>query len=54
MAEGVRRTVAGGRSGRRRHRDDRHRGTVSPDGQPVGTVHLAVATPLGSRVESRD
>lgn len=27
-------------------------GPVSPDGQPVGTVHIAVATPLGSRVES--
>lgn len=27
-------------------------GPVSPDGQPVGTVHLAVSTPLGSRVES--
>lgn len=27
-------------------------GPLSADGQPVGTVHLAVATPLGSRVES--
>ena len=27
-------------------------GPVSADGQPVGTVHLAVSTPLGSRVES--
>ncbi|MCT9821501.1 CinA family protein [Microbacterium sp. W1N] len=27
-------------------------GPISPDGQPVGTVHLAVSTPLGSRVES--
>lgn len=27
-------------------------GPVSSDGQPVGTVHIAVATPLGSRVES--
>ncbi|WP_292834721.1 CinA family protein [Microbacterium sp.] len=27
-------------------------GPLSPDGQPVGTVHLAVSTPLGSRVES--
>lgn len=27
-------------------------GPVSPDGQPVGTVHIAVSTPLGSRVES--
>lgn len=27
-------------------------GPLSADGQPVGTVHVAVATPLGSRVES--
>ncbi|MFI8633481.1 CinA family protein [Microbacterium sp. NPDC077663] len=27
-------------------------GPVSTDGQPVGTVHIAVSTPLGSRVES--
>mgnify|MGYP002385202616 CR=1 FL=1 len=27
-------------------------GPLSPDGQPVGTVHVAVSTPLGSRVES--
>ena len=27
-------------------------GPVSSDGQPVGTVHIAVATALGSRVES--
>lgn len=27
-------------------------GPVSPDGQPVGTVHVAVSTPLGSRVET--
>lgn len=27
-------------------------GPLSSDGQPVGTVHLAVATQLGSRVES--
>lgn len=27
-------------------------GPLSSDGQPVGTVHIAVATPLGSRVES--
>ena len=27
-------------------------GPVSDDGQPVGTVHVAVSTPLGSRVES--
>ncbi|WP_243076762.1 CinA family protein [Microbacterium sp. SS28] len=27
-------------------------GPDSPDGQPVGTVHIGVATPLGTRVES--
>lgn len=27
-------------------------GPASPDGQPVGTVHIAVATALGTRVES--
>jgi len=27
-------------------------GPLSPDGQPVGTVHLAVSTPLGERGES--
>lgn len=27
-------------------------GPDSPDGQPVGTVHLAVSTPLGTRVDS--
>jgi nicotinamide-nucleotide amidase len=27
-------------------------GPDSPDGQPVGTVHVGVATPLGTRVES--
>jgi nicotinamide-nucleotide amidase len=27
-------------------------GPTSPDGQPVGTVHIAVSTPLGTRVES--
>ncbi|MFT4135538.1 CinA family protein [Microbacterium sp.] len=27
-------------------------GPDSPDGQPVGTVHIAVSTPLGSRAES--
>jgi nicotinamide-nucleotide amidase len=53
MAEGVRRALG--------HGDDAAdvgiattgiAGPVSPDGQPVGTVHLAVSTPLGSRVES--
>ncbi|WP_345803498.1 CinA family protein [Microbacterium sp. AZCO] len=27
-------------------------GPDSPDGQPVGTVHIGVATPLGTRVDS--
>ena len=27
-------------------------GPDSPDGQPVGTVHLGVSTPLGTRVET--
>lgn len=27
-------------------------GPLSADGQPVGTVHIAVSTPLGSRVET--
>lgn len=27
-------------------------GPGSPDGQPVGTVHIAVSTPLGTRVDS--
>ena len=27
-------------------------GPDSPDGQPVGTVHVAVSTPLGTRVDS--
>jgi nicotinamide-nucleotide amidase len=27
-------------------------GPDSPDGQPVGTVHIGVATPLGTRVAS--
>jgi nicotinamide-nucleotide amidase len=27
-------------------------GPESPDGQPVGTVHIGISTPLGSRVES--
>ncbi|RLK52999.1 CinA family protein [Microbacterium telephonicum] len=53
MAEGVRRSLGRG--------DDLVdvglattgiAGPLSPDGQPVGTVHLAVSTPLGSRVDS--
>ncbi|MFT4306037.1 MAG: CinA family protein [Microbacterium sp.] len=27
-------------------------GPASPDGQPVGTVHIGVSTPLGTRVET--
>jgi nicotinamide-nucleotide amidase len=27
-------------------------GPDSPDGQPVGTVHIAISTPLGTRVDS--
>jgi nicotinamide-nucleotide amidase len=53
MAEGVRRAV-----GARGEPTDVGiattgiAGPVSPDGQPVGTVHVAVSTSLGSRVES--
>lgn len=53
MAEGVR--AALGRDG---HRCDLGVATTgvagpeSPDGQPVGTVHIAVSTPLGTRVET--
>ncbi|PZU31571.1 MAG: damage-inducible protein CinA [Microbacterium sp.] len=53
MAEGVRRTVAGaGEAADVGIATTGIAGPVSPDGQPVGTVHLAVATALGSRVES--
>jgi len=53
MAEGVRRTVgAGEQQADVGIATTGIAGPVSPDGQPVGTVHLAVATPLGSRVES--
>ncbi|GAA1640091.1 CinA family protein [Microbacterium flavum] len=53
MAEGVRRTVAGsGEPADVGIATTGIAGPVSPDGQPVGTVHLAVSTPLGSRVES--
>ncbi|WP_431804176.1 CinA family protein [Microbacterium sp. bgisy203] len=53
MAEGVRRAV--GRDGEPADvgiATTGIAGPVSPDGQPVGTVHIAVSTPLGSRVES--
>lgn len=53
MAEGIRRTL--GQDGEAADvgiATTGIAGPVSPDGQPVGTVHLAVSTPLGSRVES--
>lgn len=53
MAEGVRRAVgAGGVPADVGIATTGIAGPLSSDGQPVGTVHLAVATPLGSRVES--
>ena len=54
MAEGVRRTVAAadGTAADVGIATTGIAGPLSPDGQPVGTVHLAVSTPLGSRVES--
>lgn len=53
MAEGVRRTLgADGAPADVGIATTGIAGPVSPDGQPVGTVHIAVATPLGSRVES--
>lgn len=54
MAEGVRRTVAAadGTPADVGIATTGIAGPLSPDGQPVGTVHLAVSTPLGSRVES--
>ncbi|GAA3034985.1 CinA family protein [Microbacterium dextranolyticum] len=53
MAEGVRRTVANdGTSADVGIATTGIAGPVSPDGQPVGTVHIGIATPLGSRVRS--
>lgn len=53
MADGVRRTLGeGGLPADVGIATTGIAGPVSPDGQPVGTVHLAVSTPLGSRVES--
>lgn len=53
MAEGVRRAVGmGGVPADVGIATTGIAGPDSPDGQPVGTVHLSVATPLGSRVES--
>ncbi len=53
MAEGVRAAVAIG--GVRAHVGLSTTGIAgpdSPDGQPVGTVHVGISTPLGSRVVS--
>lgn len=53
MADGVR--VALGRDGERADVGISTTGIAgpeSPDGQPVGTVHIGVSTPLGTRVES--
>ncbi|MFV0374200.1 CinA family protein [Microbacterium sp.] len=53
MAEGVRRTL--GHDGEPTDvgiATTGVAGPTSPDGQPVGTVFLAVSTPLGSRAES--
>lgn len=53
MADGVRRVMTG--DGRVVHVGIATTGIAgpeSPDGQPVGTVHIAVATPAGTRVES--
>lgn len=53
MAEGVRRTLGSdGLAADVGIATTGIAGPVSPDGQPVGTVHVAVSTPLGSRVES--
>ncbi|MFC7790265.1 CinA family protein [Microbacterium sp. MAHUQ-60] len=50
MADGVRRAVAvGGRPADVGVSTTGIAGPVSPDGQPVGTVHIGVATPLGAR-----
>ncbi|MBN9185626.1 MAG: CinA family protein [Microbacterium sp.] len=53
MAEGVR--IALGRGATRADVGISTTGIAgpdSPDGQPVGTVHIGVSTPLGTRVES--
>ena len=52
MAEGIRRAVGGAEPADVGIATTGIAGPVSPDGQPVGTVHIAVSTPLGSRVES--
>lgn len=53
MARGVRDVL--GRDGRAADMGIATTGVAGPDeqdGQPVGTVHIAVATPLGTRVDS--
>jgi nicotinamide-nucleotide amidase len=53
MADGVRRAL--GQAGERADVGISTTGIAgpdSPDDQPVGTVHIGVATPLGTRVES--
>ncbi|MFT4052408.1 MAG: CinA family protein [Microbacterium sp.] len=53
MAEGVRRALGGaGAPAEVGIATTGIAGPESPDGQPVGTVHVAVSTPLGSRVTS--
>ncbi|MBS0025138.1 CinA family protein [Microbacterium paraoxydans] len=52
MADGVRRAVAvDGRAADVGVSTTGIAGPTSPDGQPVGTVHLGIVTPRGSRVE---
>jgi nicotinamide-nucleotide amidase len=52
MADGVRRTVGEADAADVGIATTGIAGPLSSDGQPVGTVHIAVSTPLGSRVES--
>jgi nicotinamide-nucleotide amidase len=53
MADGVRRAVAvGGRAADVGISTTGIAGPDSPDGQPVGTVHIGIATPLGTRTSA--
>ncbi|GAB2708690.1 nicotinamide-nucleotide amidase [Microbacterium marinum] len=52
MAEGIRRAVGDEDAADVGIATTGVAGPLSSDGQPVGTVHIAVSTPLGSRVES--
>lgn len=52
MADGIRRVVGEGEPADVGIATTGIAGPISSDGQPVGTVHIAVSTPLGSRVES--